>query len=62
METTEYGVPIYLTLNASNADENINKIVQDSIHHANQHKSTLYVVVNSGKPTIPPPTPPGGGG
>lgn len=61
METYEYGVPIYLTVNASNANEDVNKIVQDSIHHANKHKSTLYVVVNTGKPLDPPSTPPGGG-
>lgn len=58
----EYGVPIYLTLNASDATEEVNNIIQESIHHANKHRSTLYVVVNTGKPTIPPPTPPGGGG
>lgn len=61
METTEYGVPIYMTVNASEVTPEVNNLVQTSIHHANEHKSTLYVVINSGKPLDPPPTPPGGG-
>lgn len=61
MEEYEYGVPIYLTVNASEMTEPIDQFVQRTIHHANKHRSALYVTVNSGKPLDPPPTPPGNG-
>jgi hypothetical protein len=59
MATYDYGAPIYMTINASDITPEINNLVQTSIDHAKEHNSTLYVVINSGKPPDPP-LPPGG--
>lgn len=56
------GVPIYLTVNASEITEPIEKVVEAAIKEANEYGSTLYLTINSGKPGgNPPPPPPGGG-
>jgi len=60
MANHEYGVPIYMTVNASDVNVDVNKMIKVAIEHANEYHSTLYLTINSGKPVIPPPTPPGG--
>lgn len=56
----EYGIPIYMTINASEVNEDIDNLVKKAINEANECGSVLYLTINSGKPTDPPP-PPGGG-
>lgn len=60
MANHEYGVPIYMTVNASEVTVKIENVIKVAIEEANEYHSTLYLTVNSGKPPDPPPTPPGG--
>lgn len=53
----QYGVPIYLTINASEITEPLDKVVKQAIEEANEYGSTLYLTINSGKPPVPPPPP-----
>jgi hypothetical protein len=62
MANHEYGVPIYMTVNASDVNVDVNKMIKVAIEHANEINSTLYLTVNSGKPPDPPIIPPGGNG
>ncbi len=58
-ETSEYGVPLYVVVNASEITEPIDQLVKKIVKEAKEYGSVLYLTINSGKPT-PPPTPPGG--
>lgn len=58
----EYGVPIYLVINASEMTDPLEQVVKKAIKEANEYNSTLYLTINSGKPPIGPPPPGGGGG
>ena len=49
-----YGVPIYLVINASEITEPLAQVVKEAIKEANEYNSTLYLTINSGVP--------GGGG
>lgn len=57
----EYGVPIYLTINASNNKDVIMDVIGKAIEEAVEYNCPLYITVNAGSPTQPPPKPPGGG-
>ncbi len=59
---TEYGQPIYMTVNASNNSELVKQAIETAIEEAAEYKSVLYLTVNSGTPPDVPPIPPGGGG
>lgn len=54
--TTNYP-PIYLTINASNNAELVNEVLETAIEEAAEYGSVLYVTVNSGSPSQPPPPP-----
>lgn len=56
---TEYGTPIYATINASNNTPLVISAVGKIIEEAYEYKSVLYLVVNSGSPGQPPKCPPG---
>lgn len=58
----QYGVPIYLTINASEITDPLDKVVKQAIEEANEYGSTLYLTINSGSPNQPPPVPPTSGG
>ena len=60
--STNYGPPIYMTVNASNNSELIKQAIETAIEEASEYGSVLYLTINSGTPNDPPPTPPGGGG
>jgi hypothetical protein len=53
----EYGVPIYLVINASEMTDPLEQVVKKAIKEANEYNSTLYLTINSGKPGQPPPPP-----
>lgn len=57
--TTDYGSPIYMTVNASNNYYLAAGLVAKAIEEAAEYKSVLYLVVNSGNPPFPPVCPPG---
>lgn len=52
--TTEYGTPIYMTVNASNNNHLVELAIGKAIEEANEYKSVLYLTVNSGVPKPPP--------
>ncbi len=54
---TEYGQPIYMTVNASNNSELVKIAIETAIEEAAEYKSVLYLTVNSGSPSQPPPPP-----
>ena len=58
-EATDYGAPIYMTVNASNNYYLAAGLVEKAIEEAAEYKSVLYLTVNSGNPPFPPVCPPG---
>lgn len=58
-DTTDYGSPIYMTVNASNNYYLAAGLVAKAIEEAAEYKSVLYLTVNSGNPPFPPVCPPG---
>ena len=52
--TTEYGSPIYATINASYNKELVLEASAKIIEEAYEYKSVLYLVINSGVPKPPP--------
>lgn len=56
-KVTKVYPPVYLTINASNNGPLINDVIETAIEEANEYGSVLYVTVNSGSPSQPPPPP-----
>lgn len=56
-ENSNYGQPIYLTLNGNNWEANTYYLI-NAIHEAHEYNSPLYVTTNVGGPPNPPPCPP----
>lgn len=54
LASSEYGPPIYATINASYNKDLVLAETEKLIHEAYEYNSVLYITVNSGVPKPPP--------